>query len=336
VTERSPFLTRGVVLVSRDIATLDWPSRAKAAGLTTIATHVFPQEIADFLASESGQRFLEQCRTLGLQVEHELHAMGELLPRALFDRNPELFRLDADARRVRDGNLCVSSPAALAVISERAAHFTRLLRSTTGRYFYWGDDGTPWCRCPKCRHLSDSDQALLAEHAILHAVRSVDPRGTLAHLVYHNTLEPPTQIRPEPGIFLEFAPIARRYDRPLSDRSAQRRPTDRTHGEHLDCLDANLAVFGAADAQILEYWLDCSRFSGWRRDQVQPVPWDREVFLDDVALYASRGIRHITQFATWLDGWYVEHFGEPPVAEYGEGLLHPPPAGQRPPAEPVA
>ena len=44
-------LTRGVVLVTRDIVTLDWPARAKAAGLTTIATHVFPQEVVDFLKS---------------------------------------------------------------------------------------------------------------------------------------------------------------------------------------------------------------------------------------------------------------------------------------------
>lgn len=324
MSEQPFFLTRGVVLVTRDIATLDWPTRAKAAGLTTIATHIFPQEIVDFLATEPGQRFLQQCRELGLNVEHELHAMGELLPRVLFDRNPGMFRMDESGSRVRADNLCVHSREALEVVAERAAHFTRLLPSTTGRYFYWGDDGKPWCRCPQCRHLSDSDQALLAEHVILRAVRGVDPRGTLAHVVYYNTLKPPTQVRPEPGIFLEFAPIARRYDRPLADREAQRLPTDMTHGEHLDCLDANLAVFGTEGAQVLEYWMDNSRFSGWKREQVGKLPWNREVFLADIELYAARGIRHVTQFATWLDGWYVEHFGEPPVAEYGAGLLEAP------------
>jgi hypothetical protein len=320
MSEAPFFQTRGVVLVTRDIATLDWPTRAKAAGLTTIATHIRPQEIVDFLATEAGQRFLRQCRDLGLNVEHELHAMDELLPRSLFARNPEMFRQSEDGQRVREDNLCVHSPQALEVIAERAAHFTRLLPSTTGRYFYWGDDGKGWCRCPQCRRLSDSDQALLAEHAILRGVRSVDPRGTLAHLVYHNTLQPPTQVRPEPGIFLEFAPIARRYDRPLADRDARLEPARRTHGEHLDCLEANLAIFGTQGAQVLEYWMDCSRFSGWQRERVAPLPWNREVFLADVGLYAARGIRHVTQFATWLDGWYVEHFGEPPVAEYGAGL----------------
>ena len=59
MSETPFFLTRGVVLVTRDIETLDWPTRAKAAGLTTIATHIFPQEIVDFLATDPGQRFLE-------------------------------------------------------------------------------------------------------------------------------------------------------------------------------------------------------------------------------------------------------------------------------------
>jgi hypothetical protein len=186
---------------------------------------------------------------------------------------------------------------------------------------YWGDDGKTWCRCPQCRHLSDSDQALLVEHEMLRAIRTVDPRGALAHVVYHRTLEPPTQIRPEPGIFLEFAPIERRYDTPLAERAARRLPGNMTHGEHLDCLDANLEVFGTEGAQVLEYWMDNSRFSGWQRDQVGLLPWNREVFLADVELYAGRGIRHVTQFATWLDGWYVEHFGEPPVHGYGAGLL---------------
>jgi hypothetical protein len=40
------------------------------------------------------------------------------------------------------------------------------------------------------------------------------------------------------------------------------------------------------------------------------------------AMYAARGMRHVTPFATWLNGGYVEHLGEPPVAEYGTGLQH--------------
>jgi hypothetical protein len=54
---------------------------------------------------------------------------------------------------------------------------------------------------------------------------------------------------------------------------------------------------------------------------VIPLPWNREVFLDDLETYAARGLRHVTTFAVWLDGDYVARFGEPPLEEYGGGLF---------------
>jgi len=317
------FLTRGAVLVVRDLETLDWPALAHAAGLTTLATHIRPSEIAAFLDTDAGHRFLEGCRRHGLAVEHELHALDDLLPRALFDRDPGMFRMDATGRRVRDGNLCLHSAAALAVVEENTAAYTRRLRSTTGRYFYWIDDAQPMCRCPECRGYSDSDQALILEHHLLRAARTVDPRARLAHLAYANTLTPPRRVRPEPGIFLEFAPIERRYDATLGQRDARAALRDVAHGELVDALDANLAWFGAAHAQVLEYWLDVSRFSGWRREQLRPIPWDDAVFRDDLAFYAKRGIRHITTFAAWLDADYAARWGTDVVRAYGGGFHRP-------------
>ena len=92
------FATRGVVLIPSDLATLDWPARAKQAGLTTIATHPTPQQAADFLQKEEGQQFLDNCRKLGVEVEHELHAMSDFLPRSLFDKDPSMFRMTTCGR----------------------------------------------------------------------------------------------------------------------------------------------------------------------------------------------------------------------------------------------
>jgi len=206
------------------------------------------------------------------------------------------------------------------VAAEKAAHYTRLLPSTTGRYFYWIDDGMPMCRCPKCRGYSDSDQALIFANHLWRAIRGVDPRARLAHLAYANTLEPPKQVRPAPGIFLEFAPIERRYDLPFSRRDARSPSRDLLHGRMLDALDANLEWFGRDGAQALEYWLDVSRFSGWKRDQTVEIPWNDAVFRDDLGTYARRGIRHVTTFAAWLDGDYARRWGVAPVRAYGAGL----------------
>src|SRR5207249_1139096 len=98
--------------------------------------------------------------------------------------------------RTPDANLCVHSERALEIAAENAVALSRTLRPTTGRYFLWGDDAMPWCRCPRCRALADSDQALLLENRLLAALRVLDPEAKLAHLAYHNTLRLPEQIRP--------------------------------------------------------------------------------------------------------------------------------------------
>ena len=310
------FKTRGVVLLPEDLSLPDWPERAKQAGLTTIALHhgVWPRLVVRVIESDRGQQFLQKCNRLGLNVEYELHAMKELLPRDLFAKDQTLFRMTDKGERVADCNLCVHSPQALNIVAANAVRISKTLRPTTGRYFLWGDDGAPWCRCDKCRDLSDAGQALLLENHLLKALRQQDPNAQLAHLAYANTIRPPQHVHPLPGVFLEYAPIQRRYDVPYAQQ------TGAQDKDGLPALDANLKVFPPGTAQVLEYWLDVSRFSGWKRPGVR-LPWHKDVFLSDVETYRSRGIAHVTTFAAWVDADYVKRYGEPAfLAEYGTGL----------------
>src|SRR5205823_4539597 len=90
--------------------------------------------------------------------------------------------------------------------------------------------------------------------------------------------------------------------------------------DSLHALDANLEVFPKETAQVLEYWLDVSRFSKWKRPAVK-LPWDKKVFLADVTTYRKRGIRHITTFGAWIDAEYAKRFGDLSfLDEYGKGL----------------
>src|SRR3954447_9031962 len=212
--------TRGVVLTVDDLLTLDWALLAHEANLTTIGTHVRPSQVSQYIQSDKGQHFLSECKKYNIEVEHELHAMHDLLPRNLFEKNPEIFRMNKEGTRVADYNCCPNSQAALQVIGENAVKYSDILRSTTGRYFYWIDDGRPMCSCDRCKNFSDSEQALLIENAIVKALRKSHPRASVAHLAYINTMRPPVQVKPEEGVFLEFAPIYRSWRKPLTDRNA--------------------------------------------------------------------------------------------------------------------
>ncbi|NPV45783.1 MAG: DUF4838 domain-containing protein [Armatimonadetes bacterium] len=322
------FQTRAVMLGEGELRAMDWPAAAARLGLNILdLTYLAPSWLR---ATELGRRTVADCTRHGIGFEYGFHVCSWALPRDLFADNPELFRMNEDGQRTPDANLCVSAPRALEIAGERMASYVAPLKSTTGRYFFWIDDGQPMCRCPQCRGLSDSDQALVLVNSLLKAVRTVDPAARLCHLAYTRTLRPPTQVRPEPGIFLQFAPIERTFERPLSDRAARLVPGYPTHGELLDHLDGNLEWFGADGADVLEYWLDNSRFSGWKRENVRRVPWNREVFRDDLRTYAQRGIRHVRTYAFWYDRDYLARFGEPPVDEYAADLCRWRDVGGRP------
>ena len=308
--------TLGVVLLPEDLSLRDWPQRAKRAGLSTIALHHqnSPKAVVDWIGKDEGQRFVEACKTLELQLEYELHAMKELLPRDLFAKNPLFFRQNDQGERTPDCNCCVHSEAGLKIIAENSLRLAAALRPTTHRHFFWGDDGQPWCYCPKCKELSASEQALVVENQVWRALSQRDPKAQLAHLAYANTLIPPTQVRPEAGVFLEYAPINRRYDIPYSQQAGAKAK------EGLYLLDGNLKVFAKETAQVLEYWLDVSRFSHWQRP-AEKLPWNKDVFLDDFRTYRNRGIRHITSFAAWVDADYQRRFSNLSfIDEYGAEL----------------
>jgi len=297
---------------------MDCPRLAHQSGINTLDLAHYSQWVAE---TEAGQRVLAACLDLGIDVEFSLHVPTVFLPRELFEHDRTMFRMDDDGNRVPDANLCIHSERALEILCENAAKHAAIVRPTTHRYYYWVDDGQPMCRCPECRGLSDSEQALVVEHRILEALRRDDPEATLCHLAYQKTMQPPTQVKPQPGIFLQFAPIERNTLKPLTDADASLLPGWPSHSQIVQWLDANLDVFGSEGAQVLEYWLDNARHSGWKREQVREVPWDEGTFLEDLRVYAGRGVRHVRTYAVWLDEEYVTQYGLPPFDEYGRGLL---------------
>ena len=312
---------RGLVLSTQELAEIDWPALAASSGINTIGTHITPSEVLAFLDTDKGRSFTAACRERGITVEHQLHAMGELLPRELFSQDPELFRMDTSGVRTADFNCCVHSEKALSIIAANATRLAEALRPDNHRYYFWLDDNAPVCYCPLCRPYSPSEQALIVENRMLRAIREVDPDARLAHLAYSHFMDPPVKVKPEEGIFLEFAPIYRSWDVPLTEEDALcPRGYPVTNGDNLRWLEANLEVFDPADAVVLEYWVDASLFSRWKRPAVE-LPWHPEVCSSDLATYARYGLRNVTSFAVYMDAEYFQRFpSTAPIEEYGSLL----------------
>ncbi|MBR4994972.1 MAG: DUF4838 domain-containing protein [Alistipes sp.] len=317
---KSHFDMRGIIVNTHDLSTVDWGKLAAENGINTVGTHMFPGEVIEFIESEKGQAFLASCKKHGVEVEHQLHSMAELLPRELFAEDSTMFRMDENGRRVADANCCVHSERALATIAENVVKVAKILTPTNHRYYFWLDDGKPVCQCEKCKQYTESEQALIIENRMIKALREFDPEAQLAHLAYYNSLKAPRKVKPEEGIFLEFAPFLRSWEKPLADLTVEDRGM--SHAQNMAHLKENLEVFPAETAVVLEYWLDVSLFSSWKKPAVQ-LPWRKDVFLSDINTYAELGIKNITSFGVYMDSAYFEAYPDTtPLKEYGEGLAN--------------
>ncbi|MCL2519138.1 MAG: DUF4838 domain-containing protein, partial [Oscillospiraceae bacterium] len=229
-------------------------------------------------------------------------------PRDLFSAQPEWFRMDEHGNRVNDYHFCHSNPEALEYISERSVELAKVFAPTTHRYNFWVDDGTNVvCHCPKCKETgySDSDAALNIYNAMLAGIRSVDSKAQQCYLAYFGTSPAPMKIKPAEGIFLEFAPMNRDPFKSLHDPTAPPDKNIKTAGY----LDELLKTFGTKNAKVLDYWLDNSWNSGWKKP-VKKARFSFDAARDDIAFYNEMGIEAVTTFACFLGEEYYELYGE--------------------------
>jgi len=301
------------LLVHPDELTDAWIDRAARLGLTTLAIHPCggahaDRSLEDLLArcrTPEFRRLVDRAWATGVQVEYEAHVGGWLLPRELFASKPACFRMNKAGVRTNDFNFCASSAEAMKIVEDRVRTLARGLYRGTSRHFLWLDDAPDSeCHCERCRGFGASDQQLLVFNRLLAALRRECPEAKLAYLAYFNTMRPPEKVRPADGIFLEYAPIRRVWDRRVEDQPQVVKP-----GE----VDALLDFFGREDARVLEYWFDNSLCSEWKKPEKKFVP-QTDVFAADVAWYAARGFGEITSFACFLGPGYERQWGVPDVS----------------------
>jgi len=311
-------MAKGLVYLYEDLDP-HWVELYRRSGLTHLGVHMIAvpgqgsvDRLIDALEAPHGRDTIEALEKAGVTVEYELHAGEWLLPRTDFEKHPDWFRMNEKGERTDDVNGCPSSREALKRMADRAEKLAGILRQKSHRYYLWLDDVEAGsCCCPACGRLSTADQYIRILEAVLKGLRRYDPEAKLAFLAYGTVLTVPSRV-PE-GIFLEFAPMTRDHERPITVKDDQRAVS------YLALLDRLLEVFDPEDAEVLEYWLDNALYSGYHYPPVK-VPFHAEVCEADSAYYASKGIRRIKTFASYIGKTYFELWGEPPVEEYGRIL----------------
>lgn len=296
-----------------------WIDKLADAGIGTLGIHpvggagvaaVSLARLSEQMQTEEYRALIDYARERGLSVVYEMHAAEYLMPSELFETHPEYFRADAEGKRTTACNFCVTNADALALFASRAAELADRLYGSEETYYFWMDDGVDLhCHCPNCRHLSPSDQQLIAVNAMLREIKKKHPCARMAYLAYMDSIAPPASVKPEDGVFLEYAPFAK-YTAKGEDA-----PQKIEHEREM--LPALLVFFAAEQPRVLEYWYDNSMLSGWKKPP-RPFTLDRAQMEADIADYQAIGFSDIATFACFLGTDYTELYGDVDVRPFAD------------------
>lgn len=252
----------------------------------------------------------------GLEVEYELHAMNELLPRSLFAAEPLLFRMNEQGERAADANLfaCIqrarskSCPPTLSGWRASCAHHRPVLLLGRRRFAV-----VPVSALPRVHGIGPGARPREPPGAGAAPNRSRGPTGAPG-LPQHAPRAPPSQSRagclPSNSPQSTAAMTSRITSRPGRTSATRWRHSRRICG----CSDAQ-----RAGPRVLAGRL---RFSGWKR----PAGWDPGAAERDRGgrrhlCAPGNPARHDVRGLDRRRRRTVRRFGEPTaLAEYGAAL----------------
>lgn len=304
---------RSEILIHPEELSKKWIDRMADAGITVLGIHPWGGkeaartllELTETLQKPDYRALLDYAAARGLEIEYEVHAAGYLMPRDLFDAHPDYFRMNEEGERVSDWNFCVSNTEAMELVARRAARLADLLYRNNGKFYFWMDDKShAHCHCPKCRALSASDQQLTVINAMQREIRKTIPEAQMAYLAYCSSIDLPTRVRPDPGVFLEYAPFEKYVAK--SENAAE------LIEREFQMIGPLIDFFGKENAKVLEYWYDNSLYSHWKKPP-KPFAPKPDAIRDDIAFYRSRGFDSIATFGCFLGEDYEALYGEPDI-----------------------
>ncbi|HYR78420.1 MAG TPA: DUF4838 domain-containing protein, partial [Candidatus Dormibacteraeota bacterium] len=195
-------------------------------------------------------------RERGIDAEYGGHVLPLLLPRERFDDRPDFFPAGDDGVRIANGNLCVSNPDALALVSQGALAYTRE-HPENKLLHVWGADvrGGAWCRCAQCRQLPPQLQYMKVVNSIATQLSDDANAPPVAYLAYHDTIDPHPGLQPHKNVSFEWAPRERCYSHAIDDPDCEINP------RYLESLKRYIEIFDGR-GHVFEYYADAILFCG--------------------------------------------------------------------------
>ena len=302
------------LLIHPDELSRKWIDRMKSVGCTSVGIHPEGgksalESLENLIKKFDDKKFtelLDYAESKDLKIEYHMHALEFLLDREYYLSHPEWFRENDKGERCQNYNFCVTNKEALEIVCKNALDLARNLYKSSTRFYIWLDDIIDThCKCENCSKYSASDQNLLVMNEIIKTLKTEFPDASLCYLAYHDTMPVPEKIKPEEGIFLQYAPIDRDFTKEVSliDEKEKKKMTDLIN------------FFGKENSSVLEYWYDNSLFSNWKKPPKE-FKCNNEIIKKDLDFYKNTGFSKIESFACFLGDDYEKLYGEPDISAF--------------------
>jgi len=145
-----------------------------------------------------------------------VHTFPQLMPPLeYFSSHPEYFSL-VNGRRIQDGQLCLSNPEVIRIMSENLA--VRMAQAP--EKIYWSvsqNDCINYCECPECKKLYEKYGAVSGAYIeMANKIAAQFPDKQISTLAYQFTRQAPVNIKPAENVNVMFCSIECNRSMPLA------------------------------------------------------------------------------------------------------------------------
>ena len=127
------FKNRGIVITPDNFNGVDWIAKMKNSGLNILGIQAGEGEGIDVLKRlqwSITDEFRKNASDAGISLEYEIHTASSLVPRELFDTNPEYFVMNQQENcRTSNYNFCPTNTDVKKIITNNAIKIASHLNS---------------------------------------------------------------------------------------------------------------------------------------------------------------------------------------------------------------